>query len=204
MNYARLTQINHRTLKLLRVCIAGFFISGYIAFYSRCKRASARVIRATVPPPADSCYITLLHTHMCYKHDPDEISNMQSHNMFTQSGNYCSQISFRANCRVIFSISDAVFLLNRRFEVCFLFLGGGFRPRGRRLQSVGAELPPVLPLPLGFSPAEGAAVLPADRPHGAGAGRNRRAGREHEDPVLPGHLRPPGAAAERERLRRVR
>lgn len=71
-----------------------------------------------------------------------------------------------------------------------------FRPGGGRAEGFGPQLPPVLPLPLGFGAAQGAAVLSAHRPHSAGAGRHRCAGREHEDPVLPGHLRTPRPAAE--------
>ena len=84
--------------------------------------------------------------------------------------------------------------------VCFL----SSRPGGGRTEGAGPQLSPVLPLPLGTGAAQPAAVLPAHRPHGAGAGRHRGVGREHEDPVLPGNLWAPGPAAEREHLRRVR
>lgn len=68
------------------------------------------------------------------------------------------------------------------------------------MQGFGSQLPSVLPLPLSFGTAQRAAVLAAHRPHRAGVGRHRCAGREHEDPVLPGYLRTPRTSAEREHL----
>ena len=79
-----------------------------------------------------------------------------------------------------------------------------FRPGGGWAKGSGPQLPPVLPLPLRLDAAEGAAVLSAHRPHSAGAGRHRCVGREHEDPVLPGHLRTPNPSAEWKHLWRVR
>lgn len=79
------------------------------------------------------------------------------------------------------------------------------RPRGRRrLQGAGAQLPPVLPLPLHAGSAPGAAVLAAGGPRCAGAGRHRGGGRQHPYPLLPGHLWAPGAAEQQEHLRPVR
>lgn len=79
------------------------------------------------------------------------------------------------------------------------------RPRGRRrLQGAGAQLPPVLPLPLHAGSAPGAAVLAAGWPRCAGAGRHRGGGRQHPHPLLPGHLWAPGAAEQQEHLRPVR
>lgn len=79
-----------------------------------------------------------------------------------------------------------------------------FRPRGRWAEGIGPQLPPVLPISLSFGAAQRAAVVTAHRPHSAGAGGHRCIGREHKDPVLPGHLRKPRPAAEWEHLRRVR
>lgn len=75
-----------------------------------------------------------------------------------------------------------------------------FRPGGGWAKGFGPQLPPVLPLPLSFGAAQRAAVVPAHRPHSAGAGRHRCVGWEHKDPVLPGHLRTLRPAAEREHL----
>lgn len=68
------------------------------------------------------------------------------------------------------------------------------------MQGVGPQLPPVLPLPLRSGEAQRAAILSAHRPHSVGFGWHRCAGWKHEDSVLPGHLRAPHAAAEREHL----
>lgn len=78
------------------------------------------------------------------------------------------------------------------------------RARGRQfLQGAGAQLPSVLPLSLHASSSPGAAVFTAGGPRRAGTGRHRSSGRQHPHPVLPRHLRPPGAAAQQECLRPV-
>lgn len=71
-----------------------------------------------------------------------------------------------------------------------------FRPGRGWTEGFSPQLSTVLPLPLGSGAAQRAAILPAHRPHGAGIGWHRCAGRKHEDPVLPRHLRTRHPAAE--------
>lgn len=124
--------------------------------------------------------------------------------------NYLHRVNWGKKKDIFISISSHSFLCwisnlttlfrpSKRLLIFFVF----FRPRGGCVQSVGPQLPPVLPLPLSFGAAQRAAILSAHRPHGAGVGRHCCTGREHKDPVLPGYLRTPHAAAKREHLWRI-